>query len=204
MRDIGTAVNTRAFSAGVGTIVFAIGLVWLIWQGVASRREFQGQAHPASDECAYPIKGFELKRKVLTQGESEVLIVHLARYDSVVTENASAQLRSPAPDCVVTVRLLAPGFDYEPRDGNRKVALRWTGSIERVSWVIAPKALGNQAIIVEVERDQLRIDFRIVSLLGLSAWQATLLSWLAAFLGPALTLPWLLSKVGKNRKGAAN
>ena len=116
--------------------------------------------------------------------------------------NIQAALTNDADgECEFRVRLNAPAFDYEPKD--TRTYLVQNRSREIASWLAVPKSLGKQIVTVSNKNSDYSTTIEVINLLGLTITQATVLSYLSAFLGSALTLPWLLERIRLKAKTAA-
>lgn len=118
--------------------------------------------------------------------------------------------------CECAVELSAVGFSFAPNNAERVVGLA-PGEKTRVRWAITPTKIGSFALFVDVrsrpsvsdkgeEFKYVNIDrsdmikIRVTSILGLSAWQTQLITWLGAVLGSALTLPYWYEKWQARKK----
>jgi hypothetical protein len=66
--------------------------------------------------------------------------------------------------------------------------------------VISPREAGNYEVVVSAEFDVQVVGVRVTNLLGLTAPQAKILSYIGYFLGPALSLPWWIEKWEENKR----
>lgn len=171
-----------------GLSVFIVGISLAIGLRVLEPGPRYIERLVANVECIHPIADAYLDRTVLTEGESSTLTLHLR------------QGRISKSQCVVKVALFAPNFDYEPKVETREVTVPGSGKPVSIVWVLAPKKLGEQAVVITSGSDTAVIKANVVTSFGLTMKQTTILSYVAAFLGPVFTLPWWIERISRRRQ----
>ena len=170
-------------------------LIWKVWTEYRSHIFYPPLVSTKASYCSHPVMNVNIDRKVLSVEESEPLFVNLKHNGlrkTVIKRKKGANI-SPddfervIEDCPVHVELFAPNFDYEPKGSERKIILPSSGEVVQLTWVIAPKKVGKQTVFISAERESAVITLTVISTLGLSAKQLTVLSYLATFFGSALT-----------------
>lgn len=180
------------------------------------------QAQSGPRACEAPIQDVLVNRYVLAESDSESLAVILQRQpvnpdrlsvnpDRLYLSSSNPELNRKLQeqrskedaDCVVEVSLSAPGFEYEPKENPRKMKLPRDGSSVKAIWVLAPRKVGNHVVAITAGDSTREFSFQVVSVLGLSSKQLAIASYLCAFLGSALTLPWLLERLRSSSRSPA-
>lgn len=175
----------------VGVVLFVIGLLgWLAFR--------QARAMALSVDSGNllqpPIEGpgcpeltavVNLERRVMTENESQALVVNLSLPEGI--------------NCAVTVSLLAPNFLISPPETSR-VATVPAGSDIDVAWVISPQDVGTYEVVIVVDERSETRGITVTNTLGLTATQAQILSIIASFLGPMLTAPWWYERWRERKK----
>lgn len=167
--------------AVVGVILFLLAL-WPaagLWRAIAQARatdrgDISGEGGPLIG-CNGLQVAIDLERRVMSVNESQALTVHLTNQGET--------------NCAFLVTLLAPDFTLSPFETSQQVSLEPAATTD-VNWVLAPRAVGDYALVVNVAGQAEVLGLSVRTILGLTALQAQLLSALGGFLGPMLTLPW--------------
>jgi hypothetical protein len=102
--------------------------------------------------------------------------------------------------CETTLFVSAPNFVLSPAGTERLITLEAGAPPLTLIWIISPLQKGSFEIAVSAGNESRTIGLTITNILGLTAAQAQLLSYLATFLGPMLTAPWWYEQWQKWRK----
>lgn len=135
--------------------------------------------------CELPLEDVVVPQRIV-KGDSRSLDIYLSNNDD--TE-----------DCEVLVVINAPKFQISPREVEKRVSLP-ANTKQHTSWIVSPKETGNHEITIDAGYfDHASVVISVRTVIGLSAGQAQIVSYLTYFLGPILTLPWWLSLLQKSR-----
>ena len=178
-------MSKRSFAI-LGLILFllgvAIGLFLLSGSLQASALDSYKSLGPgAGVPCPHPLEQVGLNRRTMAEKESQALTVVLGNLDS-------------SADCEVTVSLSAPNFDINPANPDRVVTVPAGEKAATTAWVLSSREAGNYEVVVTAGFDVQVMGIRVTNLLGLSAPEAKILSYIGYFLGPMLSLPWWIEK----------
>lgn len=185
-----------------GTIISVAGVAFFGYTSwLASKTGILEISEVSMGYCAHPLARVEVKRLVFAETESETIFAYL-RHDGQKRFPTNYNPHGPLSksttgetvDCEVKVSLFAPSFEYEPKESDRTIRLPSNQDIVKTGWVVSPKKPGQQVLLVSSGLDSAEVHIEVVSALGLTIQQATLLSYLAAFLGSAVSLPWWLER----------
>ena len=135
----------------------------------------------AGEPCPHPLEQVGLNRRTMAEKESQALTVVLGNLDY-------------SGDCEVTVNISAPNFDINPANPDRVVVIPPGEKAATAAWVLSSREAGNYEVVVTAGFDVQVVGIRVTNLLGLTAPQAKILSYIGYFLGPMLSLPWWIQK----------
>lgn len=135
--------------------------------------------------CKNPIREVKVgdEKRIVTVGEAFNL--------EVVLSNKLGR------ECRCVVEIHATTFDVSPPTPQSFILPPKTDY--STFWNMAAKSEGTQEILIHSEKDIIRRGIIVKNALGLTKRQAAILTVLYAFLGSALTLPWLL-ELWRSRK----
>ena len=135
------------------------------------------------------LEGLSLSRRVISTSDTTAL---------------SATVVHPNPElsdfsCSSTLSFHAPGVDITP--GNpRSIELSPEQRQITVQWTVEPRRSGNFFIVIQDESNHSdHVSLNVTNILGLSPFQAELVSLLSGFMGSTLTLTGLIELRGKLR-----
>jgi hypothetical protein len=137
--------------------------------------------------CRNIIRTVSLSKRVMTEKESQTLRVVVANRDGVGI-------------CETAVRLISPDFEVAPAATERLVALEPGGDPVTLLWILKPKETGSFEIVLTAGDQTQVLGIVVTNVLGFTAVQVQLLSYLSTFLGPMLTAPWWYERWEKRQK----
>jgi hypothetical protein len=135
-----------------------------------------GWSYLASSPCAHPGIDVEIDRRVITLSDSV---------------SVSVSLSNPSTEtCIAHVDIYAPRFDVTPVVTKRELELlpNETGTIV---WILTPNVLGSHQIGLASGLEVQNIGLTVTHIFGLSAGVVQVLTYIGAFMGSAITFPWL-------------
>jgi hypothetical protein len=147
-------------------------------------------------QCTLVIDDVSIEKRVFPESDSQALTVRLAPFGGmeIIEGCQQEQVRE-------TVMILTPDFDVSPPEIKRTVVLPTTD----VVWILRPKRSGTFAVTVQTGHDFYKtIGLTVTNMLGLSPFQAQVLSLLSTFLGPLLTAPWWYERWKEQRDKKAS
>ena len=106
-------------------------------------------------------------------------------------------------DKLIKVDLYAPSFLLDPREGVHQVQIPLGRDSAEVSWVITPTKMGRHSVVVHVGGGhKSEEEILVTNNLGIPVAYTEIISIIIAFMGPALTFPWLYEKwnIRKSKK----
>jgi hypothetical protein len=185
---------TKRIIAVLGVILLLLGVVSLILLrqnrlaalGVDQLLIF-GDAIGEEGACENLIQEVSVPNRVMTEKESQTLRVVVANVN-----NPTA--------CNTTVGLAALDFDFAPPTTARPVSLEQDQNPVTLSWILKPKEIGAFEIAVTAGNQTQVIGIVVTNVLGLTAVQVQILSYISSFLGPMLTVPWWYEQWEKRQK----
>ena len=175
---------TKRTIAVLGVILFGLGVISLVLlrqDRAAALAEDQllifGSALGDEGNCQNIIQEVSVPDRVMTEKESQSLRVVVAN-----TTNTGV--------CNTTVGLAALDFDINPAATARPVTLEPGTPPVTLVWILGPRELGAFEIAVTAGNQTQVIGIVVTNVLGLTAAQVLILSYISSFLGPMLTAPW--------------
>lgn len=185
---------TKRITAVLGVLLFLLGVVSLVllWQDRRAAQEVD-QLFPVSSEggevesCDNIIQEVSLAKRVMTEKESQTLRVVLAN------------LTGPAT-CHTTVQLAALEFEVAPAATEREIALEPDGKPVTLLWILKPRETGSFEIAISAGNLVQVMGIVVTNVLGLTAVQVEILSFISSLLGPMLTVPWWYEQWEKRKK----
>jgi hypothetical protein len=184
---------TKRTIAILGIILLLLGvvsLVLLIQDRAAALGADQlfifGDALGEEENCRNIIQEVSIPNRVMTENESQTLRVVVANIDNPGV-------------CNTTVVLAALDFDIAPASTARNVSLEQGQEPVTLLWVLKPRELGAFEIAVTAGNQTQVIGIVVTNVLGLTAAQVEILSYISSFLGPMLTAPWWYEQWEKRR-----
>lgn len=137
--------------------------------------------------CRNVIQSVTLSQRVMTEKESQALRVVLANLNGPGT-------------CHTAIRLAALNFDIAPAATERVVALEPGGHPVTIVWILKPQEAGSFEIAVTAGNQTEVLGIVVTNVLGLTAVQIQILSYISSFLGPMLTAPWWIEQWQKRQR----
>jgi hypothetical protein len=185
---------TKTIIAVLGVILLLLGLTSLLLlrqDRAAALAEDQllifGGATSEEDNCRNIIQEVSVPNRVMTEKESQTLRVVLSNFDNPGT-------------CDTTVGLAALDFDIAPASTARVVALEPGQNPVTLLWVLKPREIGAFEIAITAGNRTQVIGIVVTNVLGFTAVQVQILSYVSSFLGPMLTAPWWYERWEKRKK----
>ncbi len=184
---------TKTIIAILGVLLFVLGLIslLLLQQDRIAAESVDGSfasgvgAQPG--HCRDIVQEVSLSKRVMTEKESQTLRVVLAKVEA-------------GEICNTTVRLAALDFELAPAATERVVALEPGGTPVVLLWILKPKETGSFEIAVTAGEQTEVLGIVVTNVLGLTAVQVQILSYISSFLGPMLTAPWWYEQWEKRQK----
>ena len=149
-------------------------------------------------ECTGAMREATLSKYVVTDAETFVITatfknpcwhtVEIPNDGSPIVEKLVGPLK-----CSIQGEVLSPKLELSPAS-IQKVDIEGICGEGRMTWVAAPRATGVFDVIVRESRDEFKRKVFVTDAFGLNVVQAKLLSLIVFFLGPSLTLPWILDR----------
>lgn len=175
-----------------GIIVFLIGITlgFLLVRGSRQAGRLDNvlvSGAPIDINCDQVIREASVPRRTMTEQDTQSLTVVLAN-------------DSGPGVCETTLYVAAPNFILSPAGTERQVSLEAGATPLTMIWIISPLQTGSFEIAVSAGNQSQTIGVTVTNILGLTAAQAQLLSYLAIFFGPMLTAPWWYEQWQKWRK----
>jgi len=189
-RQSGILARTSSLIGIIGLLVSAGFAVFLISGELVARLldfpiGYGSIVLTAGDPCDYPEMTIEVDRRTITEKETVIIGVNLS--------NRSTQ------ECEATVELYSPNFDISPQQESQTFNLA-SGETIRVIWVLSPRETGTYQIWISSGREGSSIGIIVTNVLGVTAYQAQLLTYLGTFFSSSLTFPWLYTVWQERRK----
>ncbi|MFZ0546771.1 MAG: hypothetical protein WAM60_15095 [Candidatus Promineifilaceae bacterium] len=184
---------TNRITAILGVLLFLLGaasLLLLIQDRSAAQDADEsviGGGASEQSECKNVIQEVSLSKRVMTEKESQTLKVVLANLTGLAT-------------CDTTVRLAALDFELAPATTERAVSLETDGKPVTLIWVMKPRETGSFELAVTAGNVTEILGVVVTNVLGLTAVQIQVLSYLSTLLGPMLTAPWWYEHWQKRKK----
>jgi hypothetical protein len=139
------------------------------------------------DNCQNIIREVSVPNRVMTEKESQTLRVVVSNIDNPGT-------------CNTVVGLAALDFDIAPASTAREVALEPGREPVTLLWILKPREIGAFEIAVTAGNQTQVIGIVVTNVLGFTAAQVQILSYISSFLGPMLTAPWWYEQWEKRKK----
>jgi hypothetical protein len=174
---------TKIITAILGVLLLVLGvssLLLLRQDRVAAQAvdESFAQAESAQpSNCRDIIRDVSLSKRVMTEKESQTLRIVVANIGG-------------AGICNTAVRLAALDFELAPAATERVVALEPDGNPVALLWILKPKETGSFEIALTAGEQTQVLGIVVTNVLGFTAVQIQILSYISSFLGPMLTAPW--------------
>jgi hypothetical protein len=174
---------TKIIIAILGILLLLLGLssLLLLRQDRLSALEvdtnFNQSESAQPDSCRNIIQTVALSNRVMTEKESQTLRIVLANTEGVET-------------CHTAVRLAAVNFEVAPPAAERLVALEPGGNPVTLLWILKPKETGSFELAVTAGSETWILGIVVTNVLGFTAVQVQILSYISSLLGPMLTAPW--------------
>ena len=175
---------TKLIIAVLGVILFILGVVSLFLfrqDRAAALAEDQllifGDALGEEANCRNIIQEVSVPNRVMTEKESQSLRVVVAN-----TTNPGV--------CNTTIGLAALDFDISPTATARPVTLEPGAPPVTLIWILRPRELGAFEIAITAGNQAQVVGVVVTNVLGFTALQVQILSYISSFLGPMLTAPW--------------
>lgn len=184
---------TKRITTVLGVLLFVLGVssLLLLRQDRIAALEvdetFTSGDITGEENCQNVIRELSLPNRVMTEKESQSLRVVLSNLDNPGT-------------CHTTVRLAALDFDFDPPATERPVTLEPDGTPVTVVWILKPEETGAFEIAVSAGNTTEVLGIVVTNVLGLTAVQVQILSYISSILGPMLTAPWWYEQWQKWRK----
>lgn len=186
---------TKRIIAILGVILLVLGVVSLILLrqdrlaalGVDQLFIFGDAIGGEPSNCQNIIQEVSVPERVMTEKESQTLRVVVANIDNPGV-------------CNTSVGLAALDFDYAPPTTSRPVSLEQGQDPITLSWILKPKEIGAFEIAITAGNQTQVIGIVVTNVLGLTALQVQILSYISSFLGPMLTAPWWYEQWEKRRQ----
>jgi hypothetical protein len=175
-----------------GIVLFLIGLFLLfrVRQAAGAAANFDGQldtSGPIESVCTNLLREATVADRVISERESQALNV-------VLVNETDPQA------CNVMVALAAPDFNISPPESNRPISVPPGGEAVTLNWILSPRRTGTYVVSVSTATQAITLGITVTTVLGFTAAQAQILSYLATFLGPMLTAPWWYEQWQKRKK----
>lgn len=185
---------SRRITAVIGVLLLLLGVssLLLLWQDQRAAENVdqtftQGGISEEESGCLNVIQEVTLTKRVMTEKESQTL--------RVVLSNPNG-----GGVCNTAVRLAALDFELAPPATERVVTLEPGGNPVTLLWVLKPKETGSFEIAVSAGNMVEVLGIVVTNVLGLTAVQVQILSYISSFLGPMLTAPWWIEQWEKRKK----
>lgn len=178
-------------SSSIGLLLALMGLglgLYLISANAGAKLMNGGESKVSGGPCIHPILNINTNRTVITEKDSEAIQVSITNDDNF--------------ECDVEVRIYAPNFEISPPEFTHTISLSAKETAE-IIWIVTPKELGTYQVGVQADLESVYLGIIVTSVLGLTAQQMEIATYLGTFFGPAFTLPWLYT-VWKERKKEKN
>ena len=173
-------MTSSAVTATLGALIASAATVGLLATYIVRSVNVTSEvARLLPEECSHPIRRAAIERTELSEGDSTSL--------EIVLSSGSER------GCSIAAELSAPAFDYEPKLMMVQLPER-DKKISR-TWILSSKRLGDHVVIVRAGDQEAKLKVRVVNVAGLGARELYFASLAGAFLGPVLTLPWLLDRL---------
>jgi hypothetical protein len=137
--------------------------------------------------CRDVIQSVTLPKRVMTEKESQTLRIVVANVNGVGI-------------CNTAVRLAALNFELAPPSTERVVSLEPGGDPVSLLWILKPVETGAFEIVLTAGDETEVLGLVVTNVVGLTALQVQILSYISSLLGPMLTFPWWYEQWEKRKK----
>lgn len=174
---------------------------FLCWYGIQYARNGTLYWTQAADRpCLHPLVGVLDPPPVLTISESTELRLLVNQYGRPDLRPPDWELPADSAACDAFVEMDAPAFDIAK--AQRTLYLPPEDRNFSVSWVLSPRKVGRQTIVVTSGLDSLKVSISVMSDLGLTARQSALLAAILTAVGTLATIVTIYLGV-RNRNRAS-
>lgn len=155
-------------------------------QKIAIGKDFHFFVPATGGGCRNSISSVDVSRRTMTENESQAVTVILSNHWDM--------------DCAETITINAPNFDISPYEQEKSITIP-KGESHSEIWILTPRRVGAFEIAVGIESsgESQTVGINVTNLLGLTAGQAQMISYIGSFLGPILTAPWWLELLKKSK-----
>lgn len=181
----------NTFAKFIGIPVFIVGLIlggYLLQKqsrAYDSAHDLDSRWSVYSFTSCYPNIEVNIPNRVMSAKESQVIVAKL----STISEEK----------CKVTASIAAPAFEISPEKEGRSAIIA-SDSSATIPWVLLPEKTGSHELTISSGNKFITRGVSVTTVLGLSPFQAKVLSLTSTFLGFVLTLPWLIKLYNKYKK----
>jgi hypothetical protein len=142
-----------------------------------ARRQDKSVASTSLQPCANPQVRLDLPMRVLLEGETETITIHVTNTDTV--------------ECDITLSLVAPAFRLQPADNQQLVQLTPTSSAE-LRWSLRPTGTGTSTLAVTTGNTSEQRGVSVISGNGFAPPQRATANYVGILLGALVAVGSLL------------
>jgi hypothetical protein len=140
----------------------------------------------ADKPCKHPFVDIAEPPAVLTISESTELRLLVNRFGRPTFRPPGWKIPKDAKGCNAEITIDAPAFELS--EARRSIHLPAVDENYSVSWVLSPKKVGRQTIVITSGLDKLKVSITVMSDLGFTARQGAIFATLLTALGAIATL----------------